>query len=533
MPSYYKDLRDWLQTLESNNKLVKVSEPMTKESDITSLVRLQFRGLPEEKRMGFLFENVVGADGSTYDTQVATGVYASSIQMYALGLQCEPTYEAVQQKWTEAQLKPVATKMVNEGPVQEIVTTGNDLLVDGKGIESLPIPVEVPGYSGQIRTSTHFISKDPHTGIRNMGNYSGHVFGKTKVLWEINRGNHGIIHWRYWKELGKEMPAAIVIGGPPSFFYLAAAKLPYGVDELTVAGGFANEPIEMVKCKTIDLEVPARSEIVIEGMVGIEYWEPGNAFGEYTGYMATDVMMRPVFTVTAVTSRKKPIYVHVMSQFPPSESSKVRQVSSDNVYFKFLKYDCKLPNILDVAWHEISQAQWCVIKIKKVNNAHPWQVLNCAAGYDARWGKFFIVVDEDVDARSTESVLWALGWRVQPARDTRIIQGKIPGIDLSAFRPEDSEEEKEYPGGVGSSGILIDATIKYPYPPTSLPRKEYMEKALKDWKRLGLPELSLIKPWYGYELGYWPEECEKDAEMVLKGEHYQIGERLAKLRKKV
>lgn len=530
---YFKDLKEYLQVLDQRGKLFRIKDPIVKETELTSLVRLQFRGLPDEQRMGFLFENVVDSKGKKYKTNVATGVYASSIPIYALGLGCEPTREAIQERWTKAQLNPFEPKIVGSGPVQEDVCMGDDLMVDGNGVESLPIPVELPGYSGQIRTSTYMITKDPKTGIRNMGNYSGHIFGKKKVMWEINRGNHGIIHWRLWKELGKPMPGAFIVGGPPSFFHVAAAKLPYGVDELAVAGGFAGEPIEMVKCKTIDLEVPAHADIVIEGMISIEYMEPGNAFGEYTGYMATDVMLRPIFEVTAVTQRRDPTFVHIMSQFPPSESSKVRQLSSENVYYKFLKYDCKLPGILDVAWHEMSQAQWCVIKIKKVNNAHPWQVLNCAVGYDARWGKFFIVVDDDIEPRSLDSVVWALGWRVQPARDTRVIEGKIPGLDLSAFKQDATHEEKEYPGGVGSSGMLIDATRKFPYPPTSLPRKDYMEKALVMWKKYNLPELQLVAPWYGYEMGFWPKEFADDAELILKGGQYKIGERLEKLKEKV
>jgi len=126
-----------------------------------------------------------------------------------------------------------------------------------------------------------------------------------------------------------------------------------------------------------------------------------------------------------------------------------------------------------------------------------------------------------------------MSWRAQPARDMRIISGKIPGLDPSAFSPDSSHEEKEFPGGVGSSAVLIDATIKYPYPPTSLPKKEYMEKALKTWNDLKLPELKLTFPWYGYELGYWPDQFKQDADDIVKGEHYKIGERLAKERQKV
>ncbi len=534
MAEYYKDLNDYLSSLENAGKLFRIKEPVAKETGITSLARLQYRGLPESDRRGFLFENPTDFNGRKFDIKVATGIYASSQEIYALGLKAEDSStEAIHKKWESALVNPVETKLVNSAPVHDIVIEGDDLLEDGKGVEALPIPVELPGFSGQIRTSTQVITKSAKTGIQNMGNYSAHVFGKKKLLWEINRGNQGIIHWREWKELHKPMPAAVIVGGAPSYFYTASAKIPYGVDELTVAGGFSGKPVETVKAKTVDIQVPADADIVIEGNISTEYMEPGNAFGEYTGYMATDVWLRPVFDITAVTMRKKATFVHIMSQFPPSESSKVRVISSDNVYKKFLQHDAKVPGVIDVAWHEMSQAQWCVIKIKKVNKSHPWQVLNLVSGYDTRWGKFFIVVDDDIDIRNIDAVIWAMSWRVQPARDMRVIQGKMPGLDPSAYSPGASHEEKEYPGGVGSSGVLIDATIKYPYPPTSLPRKDYMEKAKETWERLGLPKLDLVAPWYGYELGYWPDQFRDDAEKIVQGKHYEIGERLAKEREKV
>ncbi|MDG6904465.1 MAG: UbiD family decarboxylase [Nitrososphaerota archaeon] len=526
----FHNLNEYLGKLEQSNKLFRVSEPIVKETEVASLVRLQFRGLSDEMRRGFLFDNVRDVKGRKYDTKLATGIYASSTQIYALGLQCEPTREAIQKRWQEAQLHPVEPRLVDRAPVQEVVIEGNALLEDGKGLESLPVPVELPGYSGSIRTTTPIITKDPETGIRNMGSYSGHIFGKTKLQWEINRGNHGWIHWNMYKKLGKPMHAAVVIGGPPSLFYVASAKLPYGVDELTVVGGFNAEPIDIVKCKTVDIEVPASAEIIIEGIIETMYMEKGNAFGEYNGYMATDVWPRPPFRVTCVTHRRNPTFVHVMSQFPPSESSKVRLISSENIYFKFLKSDCKFPGILDVVWHEMSQAQWCVIKIKKTNNAIPWQILQCASGYDARWGKFYIVVDEDIDPRDLDAVVWALSWRVQPAKDMRVIEARIPGLDLSGYKQDASTEDKTFPGGVGSSAVLIDATLKWPYPPISLPKKEFMENALRMWKKLGLPDLSLKQPWYGYELGYWPETYARDADLILKGEQYKVVERLEKER---
>ena len=532
MSGYYKSLEEYIGALDKSGKLFTVERPVQKETELTSLARLQYRGLPEKDRRGFLFEHVTDAKSHKYKMKVATGIYASSLEIYAMGLQCEPTREAIQERWQKAQLSPMKTVEVNNAPVQEVVMTGEKLLENGGGVESLPIPVELPGLSGQIRTSTQFISVDPDTGIQNVGNYSTHVFGKTKLLWEINRGNHGIIHWRAWKKLGKPMPAAVIVGGPPSYFYVGAAKLPYGVDELTVAGGFSGEPVKTVKGKTVDLQVPSDADIIIEGYVSTEYMEPGNAFGEYTGYMATDVWLRPVMEITAITTRKNPVFVHIMSQFPPSESSQVRRVSSENIYLKFLRNDARIPGILDVAWHEMSQAQWCVIKIKKLNKSHPWQVLNLAAAYDMRWGKFFIVVDEDIDIRNLDSVIWAMSWRVQPARDMKFVSGRMPGLDPSAYSPDASHEDKEFPGETGASGVLIDATTKFPYPPTSLPRKEYMEKAKKIWEELGFPKLNLVEPWYGYELGFWPDSFKRDAELILKGEHYKIGEELARRREK-
>jgi len=529
--SYYKDLSEYLRALEQNDKLFRIARPTIKETDLSPLVRLQHRGLPEAERKGFLFENVTDSMGRQYKMKVASGIYASSFQIYALGLMCDPSRESIQKKWGQAFQKPVEPKLVGHGPVQDVVIQGEDLLKDGEGLEALPIPVEVPGYSGQIRTTNYFVSKDPETGIRNVGTYSAHIFGKTKILWEINPANHGYIHWNLWRTKGKQMPAAFVLGGPPDLFYVASAKIPYGIDELAIAGGFSGEALEIVKCRTVDVEVPAHAEIVIEGFVSTEYIEPGNAYGEFTGYMSTEILMRPVFQVTCITHRKNPVYVHVTSQFPPSESSKVRNVSLENLYYKFLKYDCKFQGVLDVAWDEISQGQWCVIKIKKTNNALPWQILQGAAAFDAKFGKFFIVVDEDIDPREFDSVMWALSWRVQPARDMRVVSGRMPGIDPSAAKPDAPQEEKEFPGGVGSSAMLIDATMKWPYPPVSLPKKEFMDKALEIWKELKLPDLHLLQPWYGYSLGFWPKEFQEDAEMILKGEQYKVNERLERKRR--
>lgn len=528
---YYKDLPAYLKALDELGMLTTIKRPVKKETQLASLARLQYRGLPEEERKGFVFENVESVKGQKYNLKVAAGIIASSRRMYMAGLQCR-TMEEVTRKWAEAQSKPLEPRIVSSGPVQEEVHAGSEL--EKGGLDALPIPVDLPGFSGGIRTTySVFVTKDIETGIRNAGNYSAHIFGKKEIAWEIIPTNHGYIHWRKCKDRGKELEAAIVVGGTPNLFYVAATSVPYGLDEFAVAGGLAGEPMDMVKCKTVDVEVPANAEIVIEGRIGTEYMQPGNAYGEYLGYMAIPWKRRPEFEVTCITHRKGAFFVHLISQMPPSESSVTRVLGLENVLLKFLKIDCNNPAVLDVVVTEMSQNKYIVIRMKKTHPSQAWQALNGVAAYHPYVGKIVIAVDEDIDPRDHEAVIWALSTRMQPHRDIRVSRGKHPEVDLSAFRPDESLDYKQYPDDMGASILMIDATLKWPFSPIALPRKEFMVEALNIWKEEGLAKLNLKEPWYGYELGYWPEEFRSDADHVVKGDHYLVGERLKKQRVKV
>ncbi|MDP2646332.1 MAG: hypothetical protein Q8P24_15445, partial [Desulfobacterales bacterium] len=143
-----------------------------------------------------------------------------------------------------------------------------------------------------------------------------------------------------------------------------------------------------------------------------------------------------------------------------------------------------------------------------------------------------VAVDEDIDSRDADAVNWAMGFRVQAHRDTKIYQGKQSHLDPSTAPPDAPMHERVYPSPGGASALLIDATRKWPYPPVSLPRKDFMERARQIWEKTGLPPLKPKAPWHGYSLGYWTEENQAEAELALKREHYQTGEKLAKLRVK-
>ncbi len=522
--AYYRDLREFISTLEQAGKLVQIRRSMIKETELLPLFRLQFRGLPEEERKVFLFECVTDVRGKPYLGRVAAGIYGASREVYALGMKCRT--EEVFDRWREALIHPISPEIVCSGTVQEEVHVGKE--IECLGLDEFPVPVEEPGYSGTIRTTTQFVTKDPETGMRNVGTYSGHFRSPKRLVLGISPTHHAYYHWQKYQERKVPMPAAIIVGATPNIVQVSAANVPYGTDEYAVAGGIAGEPVKLVKCKTVDLEVPADAEIVIEGQISTDTLEPHTSFGEYPGYMyqgSGDI--RPVMEVSCIMHRRDPIFTPFLVGLPPSDSHKLMEISTEAIYYKFLKYDSNNPHVVDVAFHE-SGGGWnyCVVSLHKTHPSQPWQVLNAIAGFDPVIGKIAIVVDEDVDPRDPDAVNWALSFAMQPHRDVRIVTGRSPALDPSAYPPGSSWEERSYPSPHGSSAILFDATRKWPYPPVGLPKKEYMERALHLWKELGLSALKLKEPWYGYSLGNWTKEDEENAELILKGDYHKIGRKL-------
>ena len=216
--------------------------------------------------------------------------------------------------------------------------------------------------------------------------------------------------------------------------YTAPSRIPFSVSELDVAGGLAGAPIEVVKCKTNDVLVPANAEIVIEGEISTEFLEPEAPFGESTGYIA-ERLLNPYFEVKCITHRKNPILATIISQMPPSESSVMRQVAAEGNYLRFLRDQCNIPGIIEVAFHSIAVRQICVIKMKKINQAHVWQALHSMVGYNPATGKMVIAVDEDINPRNFDSLFWAMAFRMQPHRDVLIIRNRTPQMDPSVFPP--------------------------------------------------------------------------------------------------
>ncbi len=532
--AYYKDLREYITALEKRGKLVRIKSQINKDTQLHPLVRLQFRGLPEEQRKAFLFTNVVDSKGKQYSIPVAICALAGSSEIYSIGMMCQP--DEIAEKLAQAELNPIQPKLVNNGPVHEEVHLGDRLLEHG-GLDEFPVPISTPGFDcAPFFTTSCWVTKDPETGIRNVGVYRAQLKSPTRTgihLGDVTRGC--LIHWQKCKKRGLPLEAAIVIGGPPSIGYVGVTPFPYGVDEFTVAGGIAGKPLELVKCKTVDLEVPAHAEIVVEGELTTEELEPEAPFGEAVGFVGMTEMM-PYFTVKCITHRKNPIWLAFISQFPPSESTKIRQHATEGIVYKHLKHDLNMSHVLAVAFHEASTAAaFMVIKMKKTDSDEVFRTLD-AAGQRFPMAKIIVAVDEDIDPRDADAVIWAMSFRMQPHRNCRIVEYLQPALQDPSLEPMDDlikRRQATYPEKPKASRLLIDTTLKWAYPPVSLPKKEFMEEALRLWQKEGLPQLKLKQPWFGYNLGYWGDEYDEWAELAVKGEYHKVGEMRVKSRRKI
>jgi 4-hydroxy-3-polyprenylbenzoate decarboxylase len=517
-----------LQALEKAGKLVTVTRRINKDTELMPLVRWQFRGLPERERKAFLFTNVTDAAGRSYEMPVAVGCLAASRDIYALGLHC--AVQDIARKWMEAEKNPIEPRLVESGSVQEVVHFGSELLSHG-GLAEFPVPISTPGFdNGPYTTSSHWFTRDIESGVLNIGNYRGQIKSPVRMGIALSSRNHGGIHWGKCRARGVPLQAALVIGAPPPVAYTAPARVPYGKSELAVAGALAGEPIEVVRCKTVDLVVPARAEIVIEGEIATDALEPEAPFGEATGYVATR-LMHPFFNVRCITHRQEPILMNIVSQFPPSESSIMRQVSAEAIYTRFLKESCNVPGVIDVTFHNLAVRQVCVVRLAKAARSDPWQAMHHVLGLNPSTGKIVVVVDEDVDPRDWDTLIWTIAMRVQPHRDTHVVKNRIPAMDPSAA-PVGQEVRQRASEAADCSALLIDATRKWPYPPVSLPRRNFMERAREIWDELELPKLQPREPWFGYELGYWSDEEREEAELAVAGRHFEVGERAEKKRVK-
>lgn len=516
--AYYRDLREFITQLERRGKLWRYSDPIDKDTELIPFYRLQLRGLQAADRRAILFERPVNARGTEYSMSVLAGVYGASSDIHVLGMGCSSAAE-LQERWHQALTHPIDPVIVEHGPVHEEVHTGEEL--KELGLEALPAPVEEPGYSCMIRTGTPMLTRDPVTRKRNAGAFNAFFRSRTRMVGGFGQYRQSFQHFLAYRKRGEKCPVAVVIGSAPNFMAAASANVPQDMDEYAAAGGLVGEPMQLVRCKTIDLEVPATAEIVIEGWFDPDVMEVRAPFGEYPGFINTSWDQCPVINVSAITHRKNPMFTPILVGFTPSDTNVLSGHAQAGILYHHLRYEQQLP-VLGVECPESAGgSQMAVIRMEKGSRDRAWEALEAAPKHIG--SKWLIAVDEDIHPSEPELLLWALTYSIRsPQEAVRFQPRRGPGLDPSAA-PPDGGNGQNSPLTVG----LINAVRPWAYPPLALPAKEYMERALEIWQRTpGAPQLNLRTPWHGYELGYWPEEYDQLARLMAQGEFIRAGELL-------
>jgi 4-hydroxy-3-polyprenylbenzoate decarboxylase len=523
-PRGYPDLHEHVLALARAGLLFVVDEPINKDTEMHPLVRWQYRGgIPEAERKAFLFTQPTDSKGRRFDISVLVAGLAANREVYRIGF--GKPLDEIGRTWIDAIAAPIAPRVVADAPCQEVVIAGADLDRDGAALDGLPVPISTPGFDNAPYLSAgHYVTKDPDTGIQNVGNYRGQLKAPRRLGMnpsvELRAGIYA--HWQKRKARGEPLPCAVVVGCPPVVSYASVQKMPDNLDEVAVAGALAGCPINVVRAKTVDLMVPAEAEIVIEGLIDTAALEPEAPFGESHGYVNLQEY-NAFMNVTAITRRRHPILTSFISQVTPSESSVIRRVAMEPLYLHHLTTVMGIKGVMRVAMHEPLTSLYAVIAIQLARGmpaSEIWRALYGASALHRFAGKWIVAVDDDIDPDNADALFWAMSYRCQPQHDLKVVPHKDPGHGPRG--PRDGGE---------SAAVLIDATLKGTYAPVALPKREFMEQAKAIWERLGLPPLTPQAPWHGYDLGHWPPELARQAEMAAKSEYFELGKNLANERR--
>jgi len=522
----YPDLHDHIRALDEAGLLIRVDRPINKDTEMHPLVRWQFRGgIAERDRKAFLFTDVVDAKGRKYDIPVLVGGLAANREIYRIGLGCP--FEEMDERWLRAINSPIAPRIVGDAPCHEIVITGKALDKPGNGLDGLPLPISTPGWDiAPYATLSQYITRDPDTGVQNMGNYRGQVKTRRRLgmnpSLELRPGIYN--HWEKLRARGfKKLPTAVVLGAPPCVTFASVQKIPERLDELHVAGALVGAPLNVVKAKTVDLLVPAEAEIVIEGFIDTEYLEPEAPFGESHGHVNLQEF-NAYMDVTCITRRRDAVLTSIISQVTPSESSLIKRIGMEPLFLNFLQSTLGIKGVKRVSMHEpLTNIRKVLVLIveRDMPTTEVWRALYGAAILHRAAGKYVIAVNDDIDPENADAIFWAMSYRANPSLDFHIMPHRDQGHGPRSQR-----------NGGEDASVLIDATLKENFPPISLPKQEYMERAKVIWEELGLPKLKPESPWFGYSLGEWSEEMEQAAERATRGDYFETGMRLAQRRRK-
>ncbi|MCQ8104404.1 4-hydroxy-3-polyprenylbenzoate decarboxylase [Methylomonas sp. SURF-2] len=455
----YKDLRDFIQQLEKQGELKRIRAEVDPYLEMTVICdRVLKQGGP-----ALLFENPKGSNiavlGNLFGTpkRVAMGMGAKDVselrgigELLAYLKEPEPPKgikDAMDKLPAFKQVLNMAPKMVNSPPCQEVIRVGDEV-----DLSVYPIQTCWPEDAAPLITWPLVITKGPNKDRQNLGIYRQQLIGKNKLImrWLAHRG--GALDFKEWREKypGKPFPVAVALGADPATILAAVTPVPDALSEYAFAGLLRGSKTEVTKCLSNDLQVPASAEIVLEGFIYPNETAPEGPYGDHTGYY-NEVDEFPVFTVERITQRQVPIYHSTYTGRPPDEPA-ILGVALNEVFVPILQK--QFPEIVDFYLPpEGCSYRMAVISMKKQYAGHAKRVMLGTWSYlrQFMYTKFVIVVDDDVDVRNWQDVIWAITTRMDPARDLTILENTP--IDYLDFASPVS--------GLGSK-VGFDATNKWP-----------------------------------------------------------------------
>lgn len=478
----YSDLRDFMAALERAGELGRIPvevDPILEVAEITD--RVSKRGGPAllfERVKGSAMPLLINAFGSP--RRMALALQVTSLDELAAELQELLNLKAPEGLLDKLRMLPrlqdlaaAFPKIVADGPCKEVIVRENPSLA------GLPIIQCWPQDAGRYITFPLVFTKDPETGVRNCGTYRMQVFDErtTAMHWHVQKG--GAAHYRKAKRRGGRVEVGVAIGADPAVCFAGTLPLPEGLDEMLVAGFIRKKPVELVRCETVDVEVPANAEIVLEGYVDTEELRREGPFGDHTGFysLADDY---PVFHLTCLTHRRSPIYHTTIVGRPPMEDCHMA-AAIERLFLPVIRK--QLPEIVDLhmpfegIFHNL-----VLVSIDKQYPGHARKVMHALWGLgQAMVSKVIVVMDRDVNVRDYSEVAWKALNHIDPQRDIEFVLGPVETLDHASRLPK-------YGSKMG-----VDATRKWPEEGFTRPwpdeiRMDEPTKRLVDrrWKEYGI-----------------------------------------------
>ena len=460
----YRELRSFLDDLKAEGDLVHVEVEVDPDQEIGAICHR----VSVDDGPALLFENVKGSD-----MPHLTNVYGSR-RRFARAFGCRDYLELGDQWADLINRGGIPPRIVSSAPCQEEFLDGEAPLLD-----LLPLTVGNVGDAGAYITLGFIIGRDPDTGIYNGAPYRMLKIDNRHTTMNFSPGRDlGLIREKFLK-IGKPMPVAVAIGVDPMTAHACTCPFNTEVDELAMAGALLEEPLDLVRCKTIDLEVPATAEIVLEGHILMEGEHIDGPFGEYHGYYGLPNSV-PIFEISAITQRRDPIYQGLYLGKLPHECAYFETVPTELDIHRQLK---NVPGYRCFHMTIAGARRNCILQIQKRFEGHgkmaALAALGTAPGRDI---KTLIVVDDDIDPYNWDEVEWALSTRFDPVKDVEVLTG-LPGNVADPAMPREA---------VGTSNILskivMDATkpIVNPFPEPCQPDQDTMDQVLRNWESYGI-----------------------------------------------